>query len=318
MRSKIVSIMGAGSHIAKGLILNLLSHGDFILKLFTRSPDSINSFLAASNMKTKGSCEIFGGYREFKKTASDVIINCIGTGTLKQKGAYTDYFIIGEEYDNMVISCLRDNLPDALYISFSSGALYGRNHMGPVNENTINQIRVNHVTSEDYYAISRLNSEAKHRAFNTLKIVDLRIFSYFSRFINLTDGYFITDVMDCILKNKTLVIDDIEIVRDYVHPEDLFKLIKLLMSYGKTNSAIDVYSAKPVSKREILNYFSANYGLKYTVNPVIVNISPTGMKTIYYSENPKAAEFGYVPTYSSLEGIAAEAKYLIDIDNVSS
>ena len=116
---------------------------------------------------------------------------------------------------------------------------------------------------EDYYGIVRINAEAKHRAHRNLRIIDLRIFSYFSRYINLTDGYFITDVMEAILDNKVLVTDSTNIVRDYLHPEDLFSMIVKCVHAGKINQAIDVSSSRPVAKQEILDYFTSEYGLKY-------------------------------------------------------
>ena len=192
-----VSLLGSTSHIAKGLINNFLNSGEFSLHLYTRSPDKVRSFLGAIGKSPEKDCVIHEGYNDFMKCSYDVVINCVGVGTLnKLQGKYTKYFTVTEEYDNLVIEYLRNCCSDALYISLSSGAVYGGDFSAPVEENTVNSLRVNHIGKEDYYAIVRLNAEAKHRAFNNMKIVDLRIFSYFSRFVDLTDGYFITEVLD--------------------------------------------------------------------------------------------------------------------------
>lgn len=184
MKQPKVAIFGSTSHIAKGLINNFLQSGEFSLHLYTRSPDKVRSFLGAIGKSTEKDCVIHEGYKNFMKSSHDVVINCIGVGTLnKLRGNYTDYFMVTEEYDNLAIGYLRNKCPDALYISFSSGAVYGREFSAPVGENTMKSIRVNHIATEDYYAIARFNSEAKHRSFKNLKIVDLRIFSYFSRFL---------------------------------------------------------------------------------------------------------------------------------------
>jgi nucleoside-diphosphate-sugar epimerase len=180
-----------------------------------------------------------------------------------------------------------------------------------VEKNTINSVRVNHIAPEDYYTIARLNSEAKHRSFKNLKIVDLRIFSYFSRFIDLTDGYFITEVMDCILNKKVLETDNVNIIRDYVHPEDLFSMIIKCLEAGRINEAFDVTSSKPVEKREILDYFSLEYGLKYEISRSLSHVSPTGPKNIYCSNYNNAASISYQPAFSSMDTIKKEAKYII-------
>jgi nucleoside-diphosphate-sugar epimerase len=312
MKKSKIAILGSTSHMAKGLINNFLQGGGFSLHLYTRSPDKVLNFLGTIEKSPDKDCVIHEGYNDFLKSSCDVVINCIGVGTLnKLRGDYTKYFTVAEEYDNLAIGCLRNNCPNALYISFSSGAVYGKDFSAPVEENTINSIRVNHVTAEDYYAIVRLYTEAKHRAFNGLRIIDLRLFSYFSRFIDLTDGYFITEVMDCILNKKVLVTNDVNIVRDYLHPEDLFSIIRKCMDAGKINSAFDVISAKPVEKKEILDYFSLEYGLKYKISRSVSHVSATGPKNIYYSTYNKALEIGYKPNFTSMDALQQEAKHIL-------
>ncbi|MGD0281078.1 MAG: NAD(P)-dependent oxidoreductase [Dissulfurispiraceae bacterium] len=313
MKEARIAIFGSTSHIAKGLINNFLRNGSFSLDLYTTSADKVRSFLGAIGKSPDKDCDIHEGYRDVAASSYDVIINCVGVGTLnKLQGNYTNWFTVTEEYDNLAIAYLRDNCPDALYISFSSGAVYGRECSAPAGENTINSLRVNHIAPEDYYSIVRLNAEAKHRAFSGLRIVDLRLFSYFSRFIDLTDGYFITEVLDCILKKKVLATNDENIVRDYVHPEDLFSIIRKCMDAGKINEAFDVISAKPVDKKEILDYFRSEYGLKYEMNGSPGHVSATGPKNIYCSKYNKASVIGYKPAFSSMDAIRQESRYILN------
>jgi nucleoside-diphosphate-sugar epimerase len=314
MKKSKIAILGSTSHIAKGLINNFLKSGGFNLHLYTRSPEEVHSFLGAIEKSTNKECAIHEGYSDFIKCSYDVLINCVKVGTLnKLRSNYAQYFTVTEEYDNLAIGYLCNKCPDTLYVSFSSGAVYGREFSAPVEENTTNSIRVNNVAAEDYYAIARLNSEAKHRSFKNLKIVDLRIFSYFSRFIELTDGYFITEVMDCILNKKVLVTDNANIVRDYVHPEDIFSIIRKCMDAAKINKAFDVTSSKPVEKREILDYFSLEYGLEYEISRSLNHASATGSKNIYCSKYNKALGIGYKPKFSSMDTIRQESKYILNI-----
>lgn len=307
-----IAFLGSSSHIAKGLIDNFLHSENFSLHLFTKSPGKTISFLSAIGKSPDDNCIIHEGYGDFNKFSYDTVINCVGVGTMnKLKGNYSNYFTVTEEYDNLVIGYLCNICPDTLYISFSSGVVYGREHSAPVEEDTANIIRVNHVAAEDYYAIVRLNSEAKHRSFKNLKIADLRLFSYFSRFIDLTDGYFITEIMDCILNRKVFMTNDVNIVRDYVHPEDLFSAVGKCMDLGNINTAFDITSAKPAGKTEILDYFSSEYGLKYEINRSLNHVSATGSKNIYCSNYNNAACIGYKPVFSSMDVIKQEAKYIL-------
>jgi len=306
-----IGILGSFSHIAKGLINNFLQNGEFTLHLYTRSADRVCSYLESIGKTNDKSVVIYEGYNEFLKCSYDVIINCVGVGTLNRlQGDYTKHFMVTEKYDNLVIEYLLKN-SDSIYISFSSGAIYGRVFSAAVEENTMNSIRVNHVSAEDYYTITKLNSEAKHRSFKNLRIVDLRIFSYFSRFIDFKDGYFINEVIDCVLNKKVLLTDNVNIIRDYVHPEDLFTIIRKCIDTEKINNAFDVTSAKPVEKREILDYFSLEYGLKYETNKPFNHVSPTGSKNIYYSKYNKALGIGYKPKFTSMDAIKQESEYIL-------
>jgi nucleoside-diphosphate-sugar epimerase len=307
-----IAILGATSHIAKGLVHHFLDNGGFFLHLFARSAEKISLFLATLETGIGSGYQLYEGYDEFLSGSYDVIINCVGAGTLnRHKGDYTTYFTITEEYDNLAIEYLCSTSPDSLYISLSSGAVYGRGHMTPVVENSAHEVMVNHVRPEDYYSIVRLYTETKHRAFHWLNIIDLRIFSYFSRYIDLTDGYFITDLIASIKNNKTLVTDGVNIVRDYLHPSDLFSIILICMNADKTNAVFDVVSSNPVEKSEILAYFSETYGLAFEVVPSRVVSTATGSKNIYCSRFPAAQEVGYSAKFSSMETLMLESGHIL-------
>ena len=157
----------------------------------------------------------------------------------------------------------------------------------------------------------RANSEAKHRAFKTLNIVDLRIFSYFSRYIDLEEGYFITDVLTSILNGKTLVTNDENMVRDYLHPDDLFSMVVKCIDVHTLNAAFDVVSTCPVDKKAILEYFTSEYGLKYKINQSKKRTSATGYKKVYCSNYQSATTVEFKPRFSSIETIRQETKHLL-------
>lgn len=307
-----IAILGATSHIAKGLISNFLEDGNFALHLYARTPLKIQSFVDSIGRSGYINCTIYEDHADFSRGDYDVVINCVGVGTAnKLQGDYSKYFTVIGEYDDLVLDYLRNGHPDVLYISMSSGAVYGGGFSEYVSEDTANCIRVNHVDPKDYYGIVRLYTEAKHRAFTGLNIVDLRIFSYFSRFIDLTDDYFITDVLNSILHKTPLVTADTDFVRDFVHPNDLFALVLKCIKTGAINAAFDVTSTKPVKKREILEYFSQTYGLRYEEEAAAGGGSATGVKNNYYSTYHTAERIGHTPKYSSLDAIQEEAAHML-------
>jgi hypothetical protein len=89
------------------------------------------------------------------------------------------------------------------------------------------------------------------------------------------------------------------------------------MGAGKINKAFDAISSKPAEKREILDYFSLEYGLKYEISRFLGHTSATGKKNIYCSDYNSASCIGYKPTYSSMAAIEQESKHILTGDLMS-
>ena len=99
-------------------------------------------------------------------------------------------------------------------------------------------------------------------------------------------------------------------MRDYIHPDDLFNIIEKCLNLKRINAAFDAYSLKPVEKKEILEFFSSQYSLKYKTEKSMNYHTVTGHKSIYYSLYKKAGEIDYQPQFSSMDTIRIEAEYL--------
>lgn len=296
--NKKIAILGATSHIAKGLIFNFAKSKMNELFLFARFPVKVKNFIKTNKLVLNSYIYQF---KHFRRGKYDVIINCVGLGTpAKVKEASGVVFKLTEEFDNMILEYLQ-RYPDTRYINFSSGAVYS--------------ISVNDIKPEHYYGIAKLHQEAKHRALKKLNIVDLRVFSYFSRFIELDSGYFLTELIKSLKREKAFVTNPRDFVRDFIAPCDLFDLICLIIKAKPFNGAIDAYSSMPVSKFKLLNYFVKNYSLKYTINRGLKLTYPTGVKSRYCSISRKAAGLGYRPKFSSMEAVAMESKYILGETN---
>jgi hypothetical protein len=58
---------------------------------------------------------------------------------------------------------------------------------------------------------------------------------------------------------------------------------------------------------------SKEYGLRYRLSDKNKKLSPTGDKVHYYSKNYIAQEFGYKPSFTSLENILRQVKLILDM-----
>jgi len=306
-----VAILGANSHIAKGLARNFLLEGACELCLFTRSEARTREFLASIGQAPSGKCRVLEGYGKFLDEGFDLLLNCVGAGTpSKLGGDFSSWFTLTERFDNLCIESLKKS-PGSTYVNFSSGAVYGR-EAGPATEDSCFKVRVNGIRREDYYAIAKLNAEAKHRSFEKLNIADLRIFAYFSRFIELNSGYFITEAISCALKGEPFKTGPSDMTRDYIHPDDLFRLVSLCAAKAPLNCAFDAVSARPASKFEMLELLKRKRGLRYEIDPTMKPSSPNGAADVYCSNFNRAASAGFKPAFGALEAIEAESDAIFE------
>lgn len=233
-----IAVMGANSHIARGLIDRFMKT-KYEVYLFTTDCEKLKN-----NIPRKREYDICD-YSAFQFNEYDVIINCIGPGTRVKN--ITDYFTLTEKYDEMAIQYLLLH-PKCKYITFSSGI--------------VDNFKTAFKEVMQYYALVRLYLETKHRAFKQLNIIDLRLYSYFSEYIDLSDNYFLCDIIKAIKNNKRLIVGSDNFIRDYLHPDDLYHVILEIIIGDGHNKMIRIGSASPITKQEILDYFVIK-GLKY-------------------------------------------------------
>ena len=128
----------------------------------------------------------------------------------------------------------------------------------------------------------------------------------------MNSGFFISELINALKNNSKFITDKIDIIRDYVHPSDLFSIVKKCIFNKKINDVFDVYSSLPISKFKILEELSQIYDLKFVVKEKIDYVSPTGIKKKYYSRSRKATKINYQPKYSSLETILKETEFIVN------
>lgn len=311
LSGKCIAILGASSHIAKGLILGLHGTVQNELFLFARSPEPVKLFLVSIGAGDSQLLKV-KTFTEFSDHDFDVIINCVGIGNpAKLANELVSIFKLTEEFDNLVLNYLKGH-SKTLYINFSSGAAYGTDFSAPVNVASQAIFNINTITASEYYGIAKIHSEAKHRAMKDYNIVDLRVFGYFSRFIDLKEKFLLSEIVASVQKGQTFVTDARNIVRDFVTPHDLLRLIEICISQECINDVLDVYSAQPTTKFDIINHFAKHHDLKYIVEETYTPFSVTGSKDHYYSKNDRATLMGYIPTFSSIDGIESELPYLMN------
>ncbi|MFS2140424.1 NAD-dependent epimerase/dehydratase family protein [Duganella sp. Dugasp56] len=304
-----VAILGASSQIAKDLILSFAREGNTEVLLYVRDTAAAQRWLDAHQLDFPVAV-----YADYGQAPHDAVLNFVGVGD-PQRAAQMGGAIFGvtQEFDDLALRELQRH-PERRYIFLSSGAAYGSGFEQPAGPDTPAIVNLNALKPQDYYGVAKLHAECKHRALPELCITDLRVFNYFSRTQDLNARFFITDLLRAVRDDTVLQTHAGSMVRDYLHPQDFHQLVSCVLRAPAGNRAIDCYSAAPVEKVELLTAMAQRFGLRYEVGAASV-VNATGTKPHYYSLNRQAAELGYHPAYSSIDGISAESAIILGRDN---
>jgi len=305
-----IAIVGASSQIAKDLIRSFAAAGRKNLLLYVRNLEATRSWVVAQNLEA--ACSVHD-YETYGELPHDVVINFVGVGDPRRAAEMgASIFEITTRFDNMVLKDLARN-PSRRYLFLSSGAAYGNAFAEPVTASTQAVIAINNIQPQDYYATAKLHAEVLHRARPDLAIIDLRVFNMFSRTQDIEARFFITDIVRAIRDKRTLQTSADYMVRDFMHPDDFHRFVECLLAAPPANCAVDCYSREPIDKPSLLQAMAERFGLRYeVVGGTTAAVNATGAKPHYYSLNRKAAEFGYQPARSSLEGIVAETAAILN------
>ena len=307
-----LAILGATSQIAKDLVLSFATNFELELALFARRPEAVYQWLESVRLSNRYAAADFTAFTPYLRF--DAIINLVGVGNPVQTMALgADIFDVTLKYDDIALDYVRQH-PDCRYIFLSSGAAYGASFDEPVNGNTQAVIAINNLQPQDWYAVAKLHAECRHRSFPHLPIVDIRVFNYFSHTQDMEARFLITDIFRAIRDKTVLKTSADYIVRDFIHPSDFCKLVNSILGAPATNAVVDAYSKAPIDKPTLLIAMQEKFGLRYEVVQTGASVNATGGKPHYYSLNRRGAEFGYLPTLTSLQGILKESSQLLQFN----
>lgn len=304
-----IAFFGANSQIAKDLILAMAAQGEHELALFARRPHAVDQWLSSEGLYGRFPSSDFGAFGD--DLHFDCVINFVGVGNPARAAAMgASIFDVTLNYDDLALSYVHAH-PGCKYLFLSSGAVFGSSFEQPVDANSRAVIPINGLQQQDWYGVAKLHAECRHRSLAQLPIIDLRVFNYFSHTQDISDRFLITDIVRAIRDQSVMLTSPAQIVRDYVHPSDLYALFVALLNAPATNSVVDCYSRAPVEKFALLEAMKTTFGLRYEIAALDAGVNATGSKPHYYSLNRRAADFGYRPTLGSLEGVLRESRKML-------
>lgn len=303
-----IAILGATSQIARDLIVSFSANDKTHLHLFARRPDEVRKWLVSAGLSGRYPADDFSGFANHEFEA---VINFVGVGNPAQAMAMgNSIFDITLRFDELVLDYLQTH-PGCRYLFLSSGAAYGTVFNEPANRDTPAVVPINNLSPQEWYGVAKLHAECRHRAHPEYAIYDIRVFNYFSHTQDVSARFLITDILRAIRDNTVLKTSPDYIVRDFLHPADFYKLVTALLSAPAANTALDCYSRAPIDKPGLLAAMQEKFGLQYEITSAPVSVNTTGGKPHYYSLNTRAADFGYQPELTSLEGVLLESEKML-------
>lgn len=309
-----IAILGATSQIARDYVRNATAANTDVFSLYARRPDAVQQWVRRAGLDLNAIVEA-GGFESFGQgDFYDVVINFVGVGdpaAAQRMGA--SILDITLEFDSLAIRYVKAH-PSTRYLFLSSGAAYGSDFQQPATGQTRTGFDINHLQAQDWYGAAKFHAECRHRALADLSMVDVRVFSYFSRSQDLSSRFLISDMLRAIRDDTVMSTSADTLVRDFLHPADFARLVQALIHAPPTNTAVDAYTLAPTTKQELLKAMQQRFGLKYEPVQDFSVLNATGHKSHYYSLNRRAQEFGYQPQLSSLEGVLMEASSILSYE----
>lgn len=302
-----VAVLGATGYIGRSLV-HSLSIASVDVTPVSRDISKAVSVFSEYNIVSP-SAPI--NYDTFLNKGFDVVVNVAGMGSpSKLKDNPEAVLYITEEMDRLLFNYLNLH-QEAQVFNISSGVVYGFSSGKIITKDSLAVFSPNNISSVNFYSLAKLTSEAKHRAKPGFNIIDLRVYSFFSQFVDSKDKFLMSEIVDSLENNMELETNGEDIVRDFCNADQLIDIMNFLLEHGKRNDVFDVISKQPITKFELLDLLCKTRGLKY----IITNgdkSSVTGVKNTYCSDGERLKELGYKPTLDSLSIIEIELEKRLD------
>ncbi len=300
-----IAILGATGHIGSSLAVELRKRADVTLALFSRRPNALLQAMVDDPMDTV----TWRAISDLDLSGCDVVINAIGVGAPdKVAAAGTDILRLTFEWEERIKAALLD-APECLYVFLSSGAIYGQLDESSASFGSVAAFSVNRIEEQTAYARAKFVAEAWHRTWHHNRILDVRVFGYVSRLIDLEASFFLSQIYKALREDTVFLTQPHDIIRDYVGPEEMISLIDNVVDRAQLNDAVDLYSLEPTSKFAIIDAMR-KLGLRTEIVGG-ANCANPATRLNYCSSFARAKDYGYQPQRSSLDVVKATATAIL-------
>jgi hypothetical protein len=280
-----IALLGVTGHVARNLEAFFKEKN----KIYRFSREPIDDAMPANSIYADK--YFIHPYSDLQYYDFDVIINCVGFGNPADvEKAGIEILSVTNQYDDMCLQYL-EYYPETKYVYISSG------------------VASNPLDTKNLYQLSKVYTEAKHRAMPDFNIIDIRLYSFFTRYSNLNASFFMSQLVKAVRDKTEFVTDESIMWRDYINPYDLYNLVQTCLNQKKFNGYVETYSLSPIEKFEILEYFKDTYNVRIKYLEHHEGFSSAN-DPCYYSKG-KSSIRGFKPKYDSLSTIIEETEGIL-------
>ena len=295
-----IAILGATGQIGRALTDYYARRANVHLDLFSRRPhETADAYVGHSGMTHRD-------LHELDLASADIVINAIGIGDparVPEEGR--NIYNLTIQVEDAIDQALAGN-SRCLTVFVSSGAVYGE-LVKNARVNTSATHPINSLRAADWYGLSKLAAEVRHRAQDERRIVDIRVFGFLSSHLNLKAAYFMSGVYRSLLSGSKFITTGVDMTRDYIGAKELVSIIDAAAKQTQINTPLDTYTKLPAGKFEILRRLE-RLGLRWQVSN---DKAEAPDRINYFSEYRKAETIGYHPERSSADVVEEVALELI-------
>jgi hypothetical protein len=235
----------------------------------------------------------------------DVVINFVGLGSPARIARESQNLLtLDQDIDASCMRLLSTN-PNATYLYLSSGASYGNNFFEPASDSNELPSLSSFDLPRDNYGWTKRCAEVRHRALPDFKIVNLRIFGYVSRYLDRESGFLLSDLAKSIETGQPVNLTNSITRRDFISSKYFYELVEFCVEQNLPNISLDLVSAAPLEKRELVEQFVNEYGLKV----IWSDDQPQGnsnSKENYFSISSRLQNLGFAWGETALEMVLSE------------
>jgi len=237
-------ISGASGFVSNTIRSNL-KNTSFIKKigLVSTKKNSIFSKKFDSGIETYDLNEFFS--KKFQ-ISYDIYIH----GMSEPRGSEQRYSLNFINLKKTLQVCLKNNIKTFVYLS--SGAVYKKKQSSFLeNDMTLSldddgDISYGHAKIKEEYEVKRFCME------NNINFIILRLFSFAGYHMINRDEFAIIDFFKSAIKNGLILVKSPDVIRSYMHENDLGKAIISILSNEKSfNKCINIGSPNAISMREL-------------------------------------------------------------------